>query len=244
MKTILKVLIISGVIVSNFQQALAQTSSISSQAENVRSYSELIRAAGQYEYNLAQARLLYAQAELTTAQAAGEWQRARELQLLVHRLQVQIRRTMQDESRLRREIQTIEERAISAHVILSGKVTPRSLTALNYLIIRVVEPATTVAMMTEPVGTIASDEFIGTRAEVSFTGENVGQLIDHLRTNQLAVKPWGVAHTAVAQLLVKIDDDIAAKVEQTQERIHDIQNSLNPFLLPDRVPSVPANPAK
>lgn len=203
-------------------------------ADNMHAFADIIRANADYQRALGEAQLNFAKSDLIEAQAAGEWQKARKLKLIVDRVQMVLRRLAQDEYRLRQKAQVVEEKARTAQVIMDGRITPNALTALGYLQINAVDPAVTFEVMTTPIGEISLEEFIpnGTLHPAPFTGDNLGQLIEYMRHNNQTVRPWGTVHLAIAGGLQKMIEAANARLANIQENLQKLGQQVNPFDLP------------
>jgi hypothetical protein len=210
-------------------------------SDNMHAFADLVRAQGEYQKNVAEAQLLYAQAQLVQAQALGELQRARELQLLVNRARRELTLLTRDENTLRRRVKAIEDRAELAETILAGRVTPVSMQAFVWLQTHAVGPQDSLKAMTQSLPAIPASEFSVSPGRVlpPFAGENVGQLVDHLRRHNVSVVPWGIAHQAIAQALVAMSTSVNEKVAGIRQDLVTLRDSVDPFNLPERGPSQP-----
>ncbi len=100
--------------------------------DRMRAVAELMRAQAELTRAQAEASLNFARAELIQAQTLGELQRVRELTLRVNRLEIELKRTVADEFKLREEANDIQRKLITMNTILTGKVTPAGLRALGF----------------------------------------------------------------------------------------------------------------
>ena len=201
-------------------------------SEQLNAWANVLRANGEYQKLLSEAQLNYARAELMAAETAGQWQRVRHLKLLVDRAQLELRRLAQDEWKLRRKIEAIEDHARSAQVIMAGRVTHYQIQALQWLQINAVDPQVTFTAMTTPVGIIGNDEFSGSDSIESFMGENVGELTHFIKIRRLTVRPWGVAHQAIAMAVVVMASSAQEKLLTIRENLRELGDSVDPFTLP------------
>lgn len=207
---------------------------------SVRDWAEALKAQGEYLKLLSEAQLNYAKAQLVDAQASKELAKVKQLNLLVNRLELQLKRLARDEHKLRAKIDRIEEYSIRVNTILSGRISQNALRALGYLQIHAIPPEVTLQAMKVPVIGNIDGELIADAGEgASFDGENVGQLLAHLKKHRMEVEPWGYAHQQIVEALSRLSDAAQERVGVYRDEMGKIAQASDPFLLTIPFPESP-----
>ncbi len=213
--------------------------------DGMRAYADLLRAQGEFIVDISIAQLNWAKANLVNAQAAFEWQRARELQLLVDRLELELKRLRQDEYKMRALIQQISDTATTFNVINTGTTSQFVFQAFNFLLIRAVPTGVVKDSMTVSVPSFSADNFVPNNKGVTpipFPGGNVGMLMHFLQKNNYSLEPFREAHVAILGAIQQMVDAANQRISDIQDQMEALRNgTLDIWKIPpaDPVPGAP-----
>lgn len=198
-------------------------------SDNVKAYADLVRAEGEYRIAVAQSELLFAQANLTNAQAAHEWQRVRELTLLVNRRALELRRLAKLEYKIQQQAQQLEDRTISLQVIKTGRTSPYVFQALRFIEMRAIPAPLLAEVMSTHIRAYEADHFVPNKpgAEpLDFEGGNLGQLLSFAEKRQFSFAPFSPAHLEVLQGLGKLEQAVIDRTVQLRAQLAELMEKM------------------
>lgn len=196
-------------------------------AENTQAYAELIKAQATYVVAMAEANLKNAQAELFLAQAAHEWERVRQLRLLVNRLELELKRARKQEHAVEAQIKKVTEHARRINLLKMGRSSKYVHASLFFILTQVVPSAVVGDTLGRDVGSFQARDFVPNKKDreaVAFEGGNVGQLLEFIKANDFSFSPFSPAHLEVVEAMEAIE---AAADEETAKLNTFIQELMN-----------------
>lgn len=209
---------------------------------STRAFSELIRAQAEYQLSAAHAQLYYAQANLENAKAAREYQRVRELNLLVNRLQLTLRKAAKAEYQLERKIERFELYEKRLNLLKTGHNSIYVLQAFKIVIAEAVPAEILSEVMSTPVPAFEPADFINegaSREEKTFRGRTLGNLFNFIQMNQLSLEPFSPAHLEILKGLGRLESFAAERTESLRlQRNELLRREFKPSPQPEGTPGV------